>query len=110
MTDTHTPWVLVTGASRGIGRAIALRLAEQGFNLVVHYRQRGDEAAQVADQVRASGRQCLASISDSSRTGATSASEPRSRLISLAGTLTRRSPLSRQRRASPALTNGAGSS
>ncbi len=58
MTDTHTPWVLVTGASRGIGRAIALRLAEQGFNLVVHYRQRGDEAAQVADQVRASGRQC----------------------------------------------------
>lgn len=58
MTETKAPRVLVTGASRGIGRAIALTLAERGFDLVVHYRQRGDEAEQVAGEVRAQGRQC----------------------------------------------------
>ncbi len=50
----HT--VLVTGSSRGIGRAIALRLAQDGFDVVVHCRSRVDEAVQVADAVRAFGR------------------------------------------------------
>ena len=47
----HT--VLVTGASRGIGRAIALRLASDGYDLVVHCRQRVDEAEVVANECRA---------------------------------------------------------
>ena len=49
--------VLVTGASRGIGRAIALRAAQDGFDVVVHYRSRAEEAEAVAAQVRALGRQ-----------------------------------------------------
>ena len=50
--------VLVTGSSRGIGRAIALRLARDGFDLVVHCRSRVEEAEQVAAEIRALGRGC----------------------------------------------------
>jgi len=47
--------VLVTGASRGIGRAIALRLARDGFDIVVHCRSRREEAEAVAAEVRVLG-------------------------------------------------------
>ncbi|TWG81824.1 3-oxoacyl-[acyl-carrier protein] reductase [Cupriavidus gilardii J11] len=47
--------VLVTGSSRGIGRAIALRLARDGFDVVVHCRKRREEADLVAEAVRTSG-------------------------------------------------------
>jgi 3-oxoacyl-[acyl-carrier protein] reductase len=54
MSDAGT--VLVTGSSRGIGRAIALRLARDGYDVVVHCRSRRDEAEHVVDQIRAVGR------------------------------------------------------
>jgi 3-oxoacyl-[acyl-carrier protein] reductase len=54
MTET----VLVTGSSRGIGRAIALRLARDGFDLVVHCRSRRSEADAVQREVSALGRAC----------------------------------------------------
>jgi 3-oxoacyl-[acyl-carrier protein] reductase len=50
-------WVLVTGSSTGIGRAIALRLAKDGYDVVVHCRSSIDKAKEVAAQVRAAGRE-----------------------------------------------------
>jgi 3-oxoacyl-[acyl-carrier protein] reductase len=52
MADT----VLVTGSSRGIGRAVALRLAQAGYDIVVHCRNRREEAEQVAAATAALGR------------------------------------------------------
>lgn len=49
--------VLVTGSSSGIGRAIALRLARDGHDVVVHCRSRRALAEAVAQEVRALGRQ-----------------------------------------------------
>jgi len=49
--------VLVTGSSRGIGRAIALRLARDGYDVVVHCRSQRDEADAVAREIEAMGRE-----------------------------------------------------
>jgi 3-oxoacyl-[acyl-carrier protein] reductase len=47
--------VLVTGSSRGIGKAIALRLAHDGYRVVVHCRSRRAEADAVAAEIEAAG-------------------------------------------------------
>lgn len=44
--------ILITGSSRGIGKAIALRLAQSGFDIVVHCRSRIEEAEEVAQAVK----------------------------------------------------------
>jgi 3-oxoacyl-[acyl-carrier protein] reductase len=54
---SSTPTILVTGSSRGIGRAIALRLARDGHDIVLHCRSRVDEAEAAAAEIRALGRQ-----------------------------------------------------
>lgn len=50
---------LITGAARGIGRAIALDLAAQGADVVVNYRSRADAAEDVAEQIRSMGKRSL---------------------------------------------------
>jgi 3-oxoacyl-[acyl-carrier protein] reductase len=52
MNDT----VLVTGSSRGIGRAIALNLADAGYDIVVHCRSRREEAEAVQAEILGKGR------------------------------------------------------
>jgi len=47
--------VLITGASRGIGRAIAVKLAGQGFSVVLNYRERQEEAENTAVVIRDAG-------------------------------------------------------
>lgn len=53
-----TKSILVTGASRGIGRAIAIYLAKQGYDLVLNYRSQQGLAESAADEIQQLGRNC----------------------------------------------------
>ncbi|HEU5379196.1 MAG TPA: SDR family oxidoreductase [Ktedonobacteraceae bacterium] len=59
--------VVITGAGRGIGRALALAFAEQGARVVVHYGHARPEAEQVVQQIEATGGQAFLVQADLSR-------------------------------------------
>ncbi|MDW6060465.1 3-oxoacyl-ACP reductase family protein [Streptomyces sp. NPDC059679] len=56
---------LVTGGSRGIGEAVALRLAEDGADVALTYQNNEERAAAVVDRIKALGRRALAVQADS---------------------------------------------
>jgi 3-oxoacyl-[acyl-carrier protein] reductase len=58
---------LVTGASRGIGRAIALKLAAEGAHVAVHYKGNMDAAAEVVQAIEAEGGKAIAIQADISQ-------------------------------------------
>lgn len=62
--DLNNRVALVTGGSRGIGRAIAIALASAGAAVAVNYRQRADEAGQVVAQIESAGGRALAVRAD----------------------------------------------
>lgn len=64
LDDLHHKVALVTGASRGIGRAIALALAEAGVDIAVHYREREAEALELCERIDSLGRRCISVAAD----------------------------------------------
>ena len=64
MIDLSGKTAVITGGARGIGRAIALRLAEQGADVVFSYRGNAEAAAATVKDVEALGRKALAVQAD----------------------------------------------
>ena len=67
--DLQGKTALITGSSRGIGRAFALKLASLGADVAVHFAGRADAAERVREQILAMGRRCAVVRSDLSDGG-----------------------------------------
>jgi len=70
MSGLHGKVALVTGGSRGIGEAVALRLARDGADVALTYQHSEERAARVVDRIKAIGRRALAVCADPERVDA----------------------------------------
>jgi 3-oxoacyl-[acyl-carrier protein] reductase len=66
-TSTEKKSVIVTGASRGIGRAVATRLASEGFSVAVNYAGNAIKAEEVVAEIKSAGGQAIAVQADVAR-------------------------------------------
>ena len=64
MADLHDRTAIITGGTRGIGRAIAFRLAAEGMSVVIGYLENGEEAATTAEELRSQGAQVVVTQGD----------------------------------------------
>lgn len=55
---------LITGATRGIGKEIALTLAEAGYNIALNYRKENEELEKLKNEIKEKGVECLAVCGD----------------------------------------------
>lgn len=58
MNNGKNPSILITGGTRGIGRAIALKLAENGYDIIAVYRNNDIEASDFSSKIKETGRNC----------------------------------------------------
>ncbi|GAA4105336.1 3-oxoacyl-ACP reductase family protein [Actinomadura miaoliensis] len=73
MNEIEGKVALVTGGSRGIGAAVALRLAQDGADVALTYERNTERADAVVDKIKGIGRRALAIQADSADTGAVTA-------------------------------------
>jgi 3-oxoacyl-[acyl-carrier protein] reductase len=55
MESASNKWALITGASRGIGKAICIRLASEGYNILINYHSNDTEASKTKELIETSG-------------------------------------------------------
>ena len=65
--QTHEKGALITGSSRGIGRAVAAELARDGYAVCINYYERKDKADELVALLRAEGREAIAVQADVSK-------------------------------------------